>query len=61
MAETLRIILLLALAAAALTTAVLALAWWMEPGRRLARALLKSVTDTLTAPQGIGTAASQAA
>jgi len=43
LADTLRVILLLALAAAALTTGVLALAWWMEPGRRLGRALLKSL------------------
>lgn len=39
MVETLRIILLAALAAAALTTAGLTLAWWMEPLRRLRRAM----------------------
>jgi len=43
MAEALRIILLLGLAAAALTTAALTLNWWMEPDRRLRRAMLKSL------------------
>ena len=43
MAETLRVILLVALAAAALTTAALTLNWWMEPDRRLRRAMLKSL------------------
>ena len=43
MAEALRVILLVALAAAALTTAALILAWWMEPVRRMRRALLKSL------------------
>ena len=43
MGEALRVILLVAVAAAALTTAALALSWWMEPGRRLRRALLKSL------------------
>ena len=43
MAEALRLILLVALAAAAGTTAVLGLAWWMEPERRLRRAMLKSL------------------
>ena len=43
MAEALRVILLVALAAAALTTAALVLAWWMEPVRRMRRALLKSL------------------
>lgn len=42
MVETLRLILLVALAAAALTTAGLTLAWWMEPRRRLYRALRKT-------------------
>lgn len=39
MVEALKIILLVTLAAAALTTAGLLLAWWMEPGRRLRRTL----------------------
>ena len=43
MAETLRVILLVALAAAALTTGALTLNWWMEPDRRLRRAMLKSL------------------
>jgi hypothetical protein len=43
LAEGLRLFLLVALAAAALTTGALALAWWMEPHRRLTRALLKSL------------------
>lgn len=43
MSEAVRIILLLALAGAALTTGALALNWWMEPERRLRRALLKSL------------------
>ena len=43
MADTLRVILLVALAAAALTTAALTLNWWMEPERRLRRAMLKSL------------------
>lgn len=43
MGEALRVILLVALAAAALTTAALTLNWWMEPERRLRRALLKSL------------------
>lgn len=43
MAEALRLLLLVALAGAAVTTASLALAWWMEPERRLRRALLKSL------------------
>ncbi len=46
MAEALRVILFVALAAAALTTAVLVLAWWMEPVRRMRRALLKSLGAT---------------
>ncbi|HEV7352325.1 MAG TPA: hypothetical protein VGN74_04275 [Brevundimonas sp.] len=45
--ETVRLILLLALGAAALTTAALALGWWMEPERRLRRAL-----DRLLGRQG---------
>jgi len=43
MGEALRVIVLVALAAAALTTAALTLNWWMEPERRLRRALLKSL------------------
>ncbi len=43
MGEALRVILLVALAAAALTTGALLLAWWMEPVRRMKRALLKSL------------------
>ncbi len=43
MNEALRVILLVALAAAALTTGALALSWWMEPERRLRRAMLKSL------------------
>lgn len=46
MADVLRVILLVALTAAALTTLALALVWWMEPGRRLRRALLKSLGVT---------------
>jgi hypothetical protein len=41
--EAFRTVLLIALAAAALTTCALALAWWMEPERRLRRAMLKSL------------------
>lgn len=43
MAEAVRLILLIALGAAALTTAVLAFAWWMEPERRMRRALYKAL------------------
>jgi len=43
MAEALRVILLVSLAAAALTTAALTLNWWMEPERRMRRAMLKSL------------------
>lgn len=43
MAEALRVVLLAALAAAALTTGALLLAWWMEPVRRMKRALLRSL------------------
>ena len=46
MVDALRIILLIGLVAAALTTAALGLAWWMEPGRRLRRAMLKSLGAT---------------
>lgn len=43
MGEAVRLFLLVALGAAALTTAALGLAWWMEPERRLRRALLKAL------------------
>jgi hypothetical protein len=43
MGEALRVILLVGLAAAALTTGALTLNWWMEPERRMRRALLKSL------------------
>ena len=43
MGEALRLILLVSLAAAALTTGALTLNWWMEPERRLRRAMLKSL------------------
>ena len=43
MADVLRVILLVALAAAALTTGALILVWWMEPLRRLKRAMAKSL------------------
>ena len=48
MNEALRVILLIALAAAFLTTGALALSWWMEADRRLRRAMLKSLG---TAPE----------
>ncbi|MFN3354013.1 MAG: hypothetical protein ACK4Z5_10430 [Brevundimonas sp.] len=41
--EALRLILLIGLAAAALTTGVLALGWWLEPARRLRRAMDKAI------------------
>ena len=43
MADVLRVVLLIALAAAVLTTLALALSWWMEPPRRLRRAMLKAL------------------
>jgi hypothetical protein len=43
MAEVVRVVLLIALAAALLTTLALALSWWMEPPRRIRRALLKAL------------------
>ena len=43
MAEAFRVILLVCLAAAALTTGALTLNWWMETERRLRRAMLKSL------------------
>jgi hypothetical protein len=41
--EAVRFLLLVALAAAALTTVMLALAWWMESERRLRRTMLKTL------------------
>ena len=46
MADALRVVLLVALAAALLTTVALALSWWMEPPRRLHRALQKAMGAT---------------
>jgi hypothetical protein len=46
MADALRVVLLIALAAALLTTLALALSWWMEPPRRLHRAMLKALGAT---------------
>lgn len=43
MGETFRVILLIALTAAFLTTGILLLSWWMEPLRRLRRLLLKTM------------------
>ena len=43
MADVFRVVLLIALAAALLTTLALALSWWMEPQRRLRRAMLKAL------------------
>lgn len=43
MAEAFRVILLIGLAAAFFTAAALALNWWMEPMRRLRRAMAKSL------------------
>lgn len=60
MAEALRTILLVALAAAALTTLALWLGWWMESGRRLNRAMLRSLgraPDTAAVSPGEGRAA----
>jgi hypothetical protein len=59
MTEALRVILLIALAAAALTTAALTLNWWMEPERRLRRAMLKSLgalpeVEAISASEGRG-------
>jgi hypothetical protein len=55
--EAIRLFLLVALVAAAGTTAVLALAWWMEPERRMRRAMLKSLgapaeTEAYSAAEG---------
>lgn len=56
MAEAIRLLLLVALAAVALTTLMLGLAWWMEPERRLRRALLKSLT---TLPEVVAISAAE--
>jgi hypothetical protein len=55
--EAIRLFLLVALVAAAGTTGVLALAWWMEPERRMRRAMLKSLgapaeTEAYSAAEG---------
>ena len=57
MGETFRVILLIALTAAFLTTGALMLSWWMEPERRLKRALMKTLgvkadTEALSPAQG---------
>lgn len=57
MGEAIRLFLLVALVAAAGTTGVLALAWWMEPERRMRRAMLKSLgasaeTEAYSAAEG---------
>ena len=57
MGEAIRLFLLVALIAAAGTTGVLALAWWMEPERRMRRAMLKSLgapaeTEAYSAAEG---------
>ena len=57
MGETFRVILLIALTAAFLTTGALMLSWWMEPERRLKRALLKTLgvkaeTEALSPAEG---------
>jgi hypothetical protein len=59
-ADALRVVLLIALVAAALTTGALILSWWMEPERRLRRAMLKSLgrsPDTAAVSVGEGRAA----
>jgi hypothetical protein len=55
--EAIRLFLLVALVAAAGTTALLGLAWWMEPERRMRRAMLKSLgapaeTEAYSAAEG---------
>ena len=57
MGDAIRLFLLVALVAAAGTTGVLALAWWMEPERRMRRAMLKSLgapaeTEAYSAAEG---------
>lgn len=43
MGEAIRLILLIILGAAALTVGAMALSWWMEPNRRLHRAMFKAL------------------
>lgn len=43
MGEAIRLIVLILLGAGVLTVGAMVLAWWMEPGRRLQRAMLKSL------------------
>ena len=43
MGEAFRVVLLVGLVAALLTTGALGLSWWMQPERRLRRALAKAV------------------
>jgi len=57
MMEAFRTVLLIALAAAALTTLVIGLGWWGEPERRLRRTMLKTLgqppeTEALSAAEG---------
>lgn len=57
MGETFRVILLIALTAAFLTTGALLLSWWMESERRLKRALVKTLgvkadTEALSPAEG---------
>jgi hypothetical protein len=56
-AEAIRVFLLVAVVAAAGTTIVLGFAWWMEPERRMRRAMLKSLgapaeTEAYSAAEG---------
>lgn len=60
MADALRVVLLIGLVAAALTTGALILSWWMEPERRLRRVMLKSLgraPETAAVSVGEGRAA----
>ena len=57
MVDALRLLLLVCLAAAAVTTAGLGLAWWMEAERRMRRALIRSLgappeVEALSAAEG---------
>ena len=57
MMEAFRTVLLIALAAAALTTLVIGLGWWGEPERRLRRTMLKTLgappeTEALSPAEG---------
>lgn len=47
MGEAVRAVLLIGLAAALLTTAALTFSWWMEPARRLRRAMTKAVVGRI--------------